>query len=43
MTSNYKINSQQAFEARNLWRVLKHNKAAMVSAIVLTAFLGAAI
>ena len=43
MTSNYKINSQRAFEARNLWRVLKHNKTATVSAIVLTIFFGAAI
>jgi peptide/nickel transport system permease protein len=43
MTNNYQINSRQAFEPRNIWRVLKHNKTTTFGAIVLIIFFGAAI
>ncbi|MDQ3042303.1 MAG: ABC transporter permease [Acidobacteriota bacterium] len=43
MTNNLEINSRQALEPRNIWRVLKHNKAATAGAFVLMLFLGAAI
>ncbi|MFN2392755.1 MAG: ABC transporter permease [Pyrinomonadaceae bacterium] len=43
MTTTNKIKSQNTLAVGNLWRVLKHNKAAMVGAIVLILFFGAAI
>ncbi len=43
MTTNDKIKSQNTLAAENLWRVLKHDKSAMVGAIVLMLFFAAAI
>jgi peptide/nickel transport system permease protein len=43
MTTNDKIKSQNTVAAENFRRVLKHNKAAMIGAVVLMLFLAAAI
>ena len=43
MTTDNKNNNQRSLAAGNLWRVLKHNKAAMIGVFVLTLFFGAAI
>jgi peptide/nickel transport system permease protein len=43
MTTNDKTKSQNTLAAENLWRVLKHNKSAMVGAIVMMLFFAAAI
>ncbi len=43
MTINNEINTRHPLAAGNFWRVLKLNKAAMIGAIVLAAFLSAAI
>ncbi len=43
MRANNEIINQKLLTAGNFWRVLKSNKAAMISALVLILFFGAAI
>ena len=42
MTKDSEIKSQNRFLGENLWHILKHNKAAMIGALVLILFFGAA-